>query len=145
MYRRNRAMLASASAACLAGLLVLLVTTGATGSTGSTGATGATGSTTEIPQASASAMPGGGTVYRYNTPGAPTYVTVPPAGFNPFTATAQQLAEYNFPRRPTNSSALALWTDAMRRARHPIIPQHMTVGSMSFTTQLAVSLARDSE
>lgn len=32
-----------------------------------------------------------------------------PSGFNPLTATAAQLALYNFPPRPTNSNALANW------------------------------------
>lgn len=46
-------------------------------------------------------------------------VLSPPPGFNPLTAPAQELALYGYPPRPTNSSALALWENAMRRAITP--------------------------
>lgn len=43
-------------------------------------------------------------------------VPQPPAGFNPLTATAAQLAAYGFPPRPSNAAALALWDNAMVHA-----------------------------
>lgn len=48
------------------------------------------------------------------TPQWSTYPT-PPAGFNPLTATSEQLAKYGFPAKPTNASDLASWTNAMEK------------------------------
>ena len=45
-----------------------------------------------------SALPGGGSLYTYAfSDGQIDYVPVPPANFNPLSASAQVLAEYNFP------------------------------------------------
>jgi hypothetical protein len=50
-----------------------------------------------------------------NLPTPMEYAT-PPHGFNPLTATAQQLAYYGFPKRPSGGNALAQWTYAMSHA-----------------------------
>lgn len=39
--------------------------------------------------------------------------SVPPAGFNPTSASASQLQEYSFPARPSGGEALILWLKAM--------------------------------
>jgi hypothetical protein len=40
-------------------------------------------------------------------------VVAPPANFNPLKASDAELAEYNFPERPTDPQSLADWEDAM--------------------------------
>ena len=49
-------------------------------------------------------------------------ISPPPAGFNPLTASAATLAEYDFPARPTNPISLARWTTAMKHATHYVAP-----------------------
>ena len=45
-----------------------------------------------------------------------------PAGFNPLTASASQLAEYGFPPRPTSPEAYLSWARAMKHAVHDVPP-----------------------
>ena len=53
----------------------------------------------------------------------PTASSSPPApGFNPIAASAVQLAQNNFPPRPTNSAALQAWTTAMSHATTYVPP-----------------------
>jgi len=47
----------------------------------------------------------------------------PPAGFDPLSATTDQLQCYGFPRRPTDARGLAVWTTAMSHALHYVDPQ----------------------
>src|SRR6202035_2239460 len=55
-------------------------------------------------------LPGGGTQYTYHYPdGSTENVPIPPAGFDPATASASQLAEYDFPPKPTDSAQLDQW------------------------------------
>jgi hypothetical protein len=51
----------------------------------------------------------GGYVFEYNIDGIVNDVTVPPANFTPDTATADQLQEYGFPARPSDSAGLSRW------------------------------------
>jgi hypothetical protein len=64
-----------------------------------------------FPLASVTPMAGGGSQYSYDINGADAYVYVPPAGFSPTTATDAQLAEYGFPPRPTDPTALQQWQE----------------------------------
>jgi len=69
------------------------------------------------------ALPGGGYVITYT--GANGYslaITVPPAGFQPLTASADQLTEYGFPGRPSDPDALAAWEAAMSAYQSTIVP-----------------------
>jgi len=59
------------------------------------------------------AMPGGGTSYDYSMDGGTVRTYVPPAAFDPSTATAAQLNEYGFPPRPTDPGALRRWRTEM--------------------------------
>ncbi|MCL6445729.1 MAG: hypothetical protein K6T83_20145 [Alicyclobacillus sp.] len=43
---------------------------------------------------------------------------VPPPGFNPFTATNEELKQYGFPARPTNQEDLQAWENAMVHAKY---------------------------
>ena len=53
----------------------------------------------------------------------PTYVfPKPPQGFNPLTATSQQLMTYGFPQKPSGGSKLTAWTKAMAAARNEVPP-----------------------
>lgn len=65
----------------------------------------------EVPLASTTALPGGGTAYNYATPAGVTYsVNQPPPGFDPTTAPPAQDAQYGLPDRPALSSpAYASW------------------------------------
>jgi hypothetical protein len=47
--------------------------------------------------------------YEYNVDGLETIFKVPPIGFNPLSASTDQLASYGFPPRPTTPNELALW------------------------------------
>ena len=69
-----------------------------------------------------SASPGGVTPARAQALCQPTYVGPPPVGFNPLTATDSQLRCYGFPRRPTDTRALAAWQNAMRHAVDYVTP-----------------------
>ncbi len=52
--------------------------------------------------------------YSYQDPdGESLNYVVPPAGFDPLTATDAQLAEYNFPSRPTSATGLEQWNAEM--------------------------------
>lgn len=71
---------------------------------------------------SASVLPGGGEQYTYVIDGTENDYILPPAGFKPVTASAGQLDEYGFLPRPTNSAALAAWTDRMSSYRGAALP-----------------------
>lgn len=64
-------------------------------------------------------LPGGGKKYIYNIKNKynDNYIVcndiVPPEGFDPLTATDEQLSIYGFPPRPTNEEGLAFWTEIM--------------------------------
>jgi hypothetical protein len=59
-------------------------------------------------------MAGGGSLYSYTYPdGIVEQVPKPPATFDPVTASAATLAEYDFPSRPTGAVQLASWMTAM--------------------------------
>ena len=79
------------------------------------GRSGRTSSTSvSVSVASVTQTPDGGRIYTYNLPdGSVETVPVPPANFDPLTASASTLAEYAFPARPTDSSRLATWQAAM--------------------------------
>jgi hypothetical protein len=58
----------------------------------------------------------------------------PPAGFNPLTATDEQLKCYGFPQRPQSGShALALWTKAMSGAKHWVPGRSAGEGHVPYT------------
>jgi hypothetical protein len=51
--------------------------------------------------------------YVYNLNGSEIDQIVPPSGWSPLTATAQQLQTYGFPAKPTDATTLASWNAAM--------------------------------
>lgn len=46
----------------------------------------------------------------------------PPGGFDPLSATADQLRCYGFPARPTDAPGLQAWTSAMQLAKEYVVP-----------------------
>lgn len=66
-----------------------------------------------FPLAAVNALPDGGSSYDYSVNGSTVRFFVPPAGFDPSTATDAQLDEYGFPERPTDSTAYARWQAEM--------------------------------
>ncbi len=46
----------------------------------------------------------------------------PQPGFDPLKATNAELAAHGYPRRPTNPSALAAWTNVIAHAKHYVAP-----------------------
>lgn len=66
-----------------------------------------------FPLAATHAMPGGGTSYDYIVHGKRVRIYVPPAGFNPGTATDARLNEYGLPPRPSTTTASAQWRRQM--------------------------------
>ena len=71
------------------------------------------GSVPETP-ASTTALAGGGFSYGYNVAGNYETHRTPPRGFEPFTATVTELAEYGFPPRPaTTDPSYPQWREAM--------------------------------
>lgn len=73
-------------------------------------------------------LPGGGSSYRYDVDGRSVAMLVPPAGFNPLTASAAKLAEYGFPTRPRSGQALRSWLFSMRRAHMLRPPDYLVSG-----------------
>jgi YD repeat-containing protein len=72
------------------------------------------GSTVVTVVATTTNLPDGGTESDYAfSDGWTLSVPTPPAGFDPLTASASQLDEYDFPARPTDSTELSDWTAAM--------------------------------
>ncbi len=70
------------------------------------------GGETPTPATETSELPGGGTLYTYETANGETYkFPQPPEGFDPLTATAAELEEYALPPRPSTSekAAFAAW------------------------------------
>lgn len=61
------------------------------------------------PQKSVTALPGGGLSHNYIVHSAAVHVFIPPAGFEPATATTAQLNEYGFPPRPADAAGLRQW------------------------------------
>ena len=70
-----------------------------------------------------SPLPGGGSLYTYNYPGGQVdQVPVPPTGFDPATASAEELATYDSPPRPSQSGQLVTWQTAMSAYRGSVAP-----------------------
>ena len=59
----------------------------------------------------------------------------PPAGFNPLTATNQELQKYGFPTRPIDSTALNQWEYVMSRAKYYGKPIQTPSNTNSFGLQ----------
>ncbi len=60
-------------------------------------------------------LPDGGIDYVFNINGVQNILHESPDGFTPVTATDAQLAEYGFPARPKDATALAAWTSKWSR------------------------------
>jgi len=84
----------------------------------------------------------GGSSYHYDIYGSQASVLVPPAGFNPLTATSAQLNEYGFPPRPTDPSALQQWQAEFRNYSGAANPPPFLAGS-NITTQTGPVLGSD--
>jgi hypothetical protein len=67
-----------------------------------------------FPRTAVKALAGGGSGYDFDVNGHTVEFLVPPAGFQPATATNAQLNEYGLPPRPTASTPLARWHTEMR-------------------------------
>lgn len=70
-------------------------------------------------------LKGGGNAYVYDVAGVRTTDLVPPAGFDPLTASASQLAEYGYPPRPSGGQALKTWMMFMSKAHPAADPGYM--------------------
>jgi hypothetical protein len=79
-----------------------------------------------FPRKAIKPLPGGGHAYVYVENGHTVKFLVPPAGFQPATATAAQLAEYGLPARPKNQADLAHWDAQMSKARSAVPPPFLT-------------------
>ena len=90
---------------------------------------------TPLPLESTSALSGGGTLYSYDLDGMTLNAPVPPNGFQPLTASAAQLAEYDFPPRPSSPADLATWQNEMSYATTPTVPNpSLGIGCSQNTT-----------
>lgn len=68
-------------------------------------------------------LAGGAARYTFALPdGETTVETPPPAGFHPLTASAAQLAKYDFPARPSGGTALQQWHTAMADYKYSPTP-----------------------
>lgn len=76
----------------------------------------------QLPSRGTKPLPGGGTDYLFELDGGTVEIPVPPAGWTPLTATAQELASYGIPERPTTEAALAAWTDDWADYARPSTP-----------------------
>jgi Peptidase A4 family len=75
-----------------------------------------------FPRVAVHRLPGGGSSYDYSVNGARVRFYVPPAGFDPSTASGARLAEYAFPPRPSNPAALARWQREMSNWKGAVTP-----------------------
>lgn len=68
---------------------------------------------TTFPQASTNGLAAGGSAVNYTVNGALVQILIPPAGFDPSTASAAQLDQYGFPPQPKDPAAVAQWQAMM--------------------------------
>jgi hypothetical protein len=68
---------------------------------------------TTFPQASTNGLAAGGSTVNYTVNGDLVQILIPPAGFDPSTASAAQLDQYGFPPPPKDPDALAQWQAMM--------------------------------
>lgn len=113
------------SATLSAGVLALAFIAPAGAAAGKVATSGTGGSV--APLEAKSPLSGGGTMYTYDVSGMKVHSPVPPAGFDPVTASAAKLAEYGFPTRPAGGQALRTWLAAMQKAHPATAPDHLTV------------------
>jgi hypothetical protein len=66
-----------------------------------------------FPMVAAANLADGGSAVEYNVKGVMVKNLIPPAGFQPESATAAQLDEYGFPPRPTDPTLLTRWQQEM--------------------------------
>jgi Peptidase A4 family len=80
-----------------------------------------------FPMTSEATLSDGGTSYVYDINGGTATFNVPPAKFNPVTATSDQLAEYGFPARPsaTSTSAYSAWVSRYQGAQVQTPPSEL--------------------
>lgn len=87
---------------------------------------------TPVTPTSVEPLPGGGSAYNYSINGTTVTFPVPPAGFNPLTASAAQLAEYGFqPQPPVDSPNYASWHEAMSNYRTTPVPDISTLNTQT--------------
>lgn len=65
----------------------------------------------------------GGRLYTYTVDGVKNYYPVPPEGFNPVTATDEQLERYGFPARPLQEDKLLEWNEQMSHYSYTPVPE----------------------
>lgn len=87
----------------------------------------------------------GGQEYIYDVDGVKNIFPVPPKGFNPITATDEQLKEYAFPPRPNDPDALKVWENEMSHYKETPIPKlsrsnkkHKSLKPNNFATNLTL-------
>jgi hypothetical protein len=86
---------------------------------------------TTYPVVSITRLPDGGTQWTYQTAHGPTDETVPPAGFNPRTASAAELARYGLPLAPATTSAIpyAHWLNMIDHIKSWVQPPPFLVSA----------------
>ena len=85
---------------------------------------------TAYPVSSVEPLSDGGSDWIYETPSGPQGMLVPPANFDPATATADQLSEYGIPAEPP-ASDVALhdaWSQMIAGMTHPAQPANVMIG-----------------
>lgn len=75
-----------------------------------------------FPRTGTESLAGGGTSYDYTVDGMQVQFYVPPAGFDPATASDAQLDEYGFPPRPAAGSSDTTWSQEMSDWTQSIAP-----------------------
>lgn len=84
----------------------------------------------------------GWTRYTYATPNNPTWTVLPPAGFDPVTAPADELATYGIPPKPpaTDPTGLSQWTAAVSRMSWVTPPARLVaIANATFGPPLSTS------
>ena len=81
-----------------------------------------------------------------NLPGATT-IDMPPAGFDPLTASDEELAYHGFPPRPnqfTEAKAYASWNEAMKHSKSRVTPQLQQTNIFHGPAQIKKNASADS-
>jgi hypothetical protein len=69
----------------------------------------------------------GGTEYDYTMDGSAVHYRIPPAGFDPLTASSDRMSFYGLPAKPSEPSLLARWTTMMQKVRLEVPPANLVM------------------
>lgn len=95
-----------------------------------------------FPVTGISNLPGGGHAYSYKVGGMMVTLRVPPASFDPATASSARLAQYYFPPRPASAAAAARWKQQYGHSRAVPAPPFLVQADVSLAPPALIPASR---